>query len=209
MGDKSSITSEIWRQLIHIFTGLVFILLIFLSGPYAPLVFAFLLAAAVLFSVVIKRSSIPEKAPGPFPGIERPDKQKVKLQGTILLLSGVLVVLFLFPGNIVYASVAIVSLGDSVATIIGTLIGRHELPYSEKKTLEGTLSGWAAAFVGALLFVTPFQALIGSAGGMLIESLISLQTVRIESMRGLVRFFFNDNFLIPVFSSILMLFASI
>jgi len=73
--------------------------------------------------------------------------------------------------------------------------------------VEGTLSGLAAAFGGALLFVTPVQAFLGAVGGMLIESMISLQKVREFSLAGLVRFFLNDNFLIPFISAFLMLLA--
>ncbi|MBN2110857.1 MAG: hypothetical protein JW705_07220 [Methanosarcinaceae archaeon] len=199
---------ELLRQFVHIFTGIIIILIIYISGPSAPSVLSLLLAAAVLLTMILTRSPILEKAPSLFRRLARDGKQKIKLKGTILLLSGVLVVLFIFPRNIVYASVAIVTLGDSVATIVGTSAGKHRLPYSEMKTLEGTLGGLVAAFTGALFFVDPIPAFSGSAGGMFLESLISLQTIRSESMKGIIRFFMNDNFLIPVFSSLIMLYVS-
>lgn len=208
MSDKRSfLAGEVGRQLIHMLTGIGFIIVIFLSGRYAALVFAALLALAVFASVLIKRSNISQKTSGVFRRLGRPGIQTVKLQGTILLLSGVLVTLLFFPRDIVYASVAIVSFGDSVATVVGVLIGKHRLPYSESKTVEGTLSGLAAAFGGALLFVTPFQAFVGATGGMFMESVISLQTVKQASLTGVLKFFLNDNFLIPVFSAFLMLLA--
>jgi len=208
MGDKRSfLAGEVGRQLIHMLTGIGFIVIIFLSGRYAALVFTALLAVTVFASVLIKRLNISQRTSGVFRRLGRPGVQTMKLQGTILLLSGVLVTLLLFPRNIVYASVVIVAFGDSVATVVGLLIGKHRLPYSESKTVEGTLSGLAAAFGGALLFVTPVQALLGAVGGMLIESMISLQKVREFSLAGLVRFFLNDNFLIPVLSAFLMLLA--
>lgn len=200
-------TGEIGRQLIHILTGAGFIIVIYLSGDHAVPVFAVLLAVAVFSSILFKQPDISRKMPRIFRRFARPSLQTVKLQGTILLLSGVLVTLIFFPRNIAYASVAIVALGDSIATVVGVLIGRHRLPYSKSKTLEGTVSGLAAAFGGALLFVTPVQATAGALGGMFIESAIKLQTVRNVSLKGLVKFFLNDNFIIPIFSAILMLLA--
>jgi len=209
MSDKGLfLAGEVGRQFIHILTGTAVLIAIYLSGHYAALVFAALLVVTVLASVLIKKFNLSQKTSGVFRRLGRPGVQNVKLQGTILLLSGILVTLLLFPRNIVYASVAIVTLGDSVATIVGVLIGKHKLPYSESKTVEGTLSGLAAAFGGALLFVTPFQAFIGAAGGMLLESTISLQTVREANLKGIVKFFLNDNFMIPVLSAFLMLLAS-
>jgi dolichol kinase len=208
MSDKGLfLAGEVGRQFIHMLTGAAFLIVIYLSGRYAVLVFAVLLAAAVFASVLIKKFNLSQRTSGVFRRLGRPGVQTVKLQGTILLLSGVLVTLLLFPRNIVYASVAIVALGDSVATIIGVLIGKHKLPYSENKTVEGTFSGLAAAFGGALLFVSPVQALLGAASGMFIESTIKLQTVREASLTGLIKFFLNDNFLIPVFSAFVMLVA--
>lgn len=205
MSDKRPfLTGEIGRQLIHILTGAGCIIVIYISGDRAVPVFAVLLAVAVSASVLFKHPDISRKTSGIFNRLARPRIQTVKMQGTILLLSGVLVTLFFFPRNIAYASVAIVALGDSIATVVGVLIGRHRLPYSKSKTVEGTVSGLAAAFAGALMFVSPVQAVAGAFGGMFIESVIKLQTVRKVSLTGLVKFFLNDNFLIPVFSAMIM-----
>ncbi|TGC11527.1 diacylglycerol/polyprenol kinase family protein [Methanolobus halotolerans] len=205
MSDKKYfLKGEIGRQLIHILTGFIFLFIIFLSGSYAALVFTILLVAVIFTSFLFQEFPVPKKAPDIFRRLGRPFKQTVKLQGTILLIFGVLTILLLFPRDIVYASVAIVTFGDSIATIVGVSIGKHNLPYSENKTLEGTLSGIAFALGAALLFVTPLQAFLGSVGGMLVESTIDLHTVRKASLKALSEFFLNDNFLIPVFSSLLM-----
>jgi dolichol kinase len=92
---------------------------------------------------------------------------------------------------------------------VGTSIGRHKLPYSDKKSLEGTFSGLIVAFLVAMLFVTPFQAFIGSLGGMFMESAISMRTIKRANIMSVIRFFINDNFLIPIFSSALMFYAVI
>lgn len=210
MDDKEAfLTGEFLRQLIHILTGIVFILIINFSGDNAALVFFVILLALTLFSILVTGLDDTEKSPRLVRKLERSKKQKIKFQGTILLLSGVFVTLILFPVEIVYASVAIVTFGDSIATIVGTSIGRHKLPYSDKKSLEGTFSGLIVAFLVAMLFVTPFQAFIGSLGGMFMESAISMRTIKRANIMSVIRFFINDNFLIPIFSSALMFYAVI
>jgi dolichol kinase len=134
----------------------------------------------------------------------RPGKQNIPLTGTILLVCGIILSLVLFPKEIVYASIAVVGFGDSVATIAGVTMGRHKLPYSEQKSVEGTLAGITAAFLASLFFVTPVQAFVGSTGGMLLESVVGLQTIRELNSQAAFRFFLNDNFLIPIFSGLLM-----
>jgi len=207
--NETFLTGEFLRQLFHILTGVFFIFFIYLSGDNAALIFMVLFVVVLFFSIIVKRLEDPQKLPRLFRKFGRAKKQRIKFQGTILLISGVLVTLILFPRDIVYASVAIVTFGDSIATIVGTSIGRHKLPYSDKKSLEGTFSGLIVAFLVAMLFVTPFQALIGSLGGMLMESAISLKTVKRANIISVIRFFINDNFLIPVFSSALMFYAGL
>ena len=76
--------------------------------------------------------------------------------------------------------------------------------YSKEKTVEGTVAGTIAAFLASSLFVSPVQAFVGAAGGMLLESVIGLQTIREFNSQVIFKFFFNDNLLIPLFSGLLM-----
>lgn len=201
---KSSLKGELERQLIHLFTGIFFILLIYAAGDQV----LWLLLSLLIFYLAISYIILKERLPPSFSTFlcrwGRPGKQNIPIKGTILLLCGIIISLLLFPQEIVYASIAVVGFGDSVATIAGVTLGRHKLPYSEKKTVEGTLAGIAAAFFASMFFVTPIQAFVGSAGGMLLESVVDLQTIRELNSQAVFRFFLNDNFLIPVFSGLLM-----
>ncbi len=201
---RTSLKGEVERQLIHLFTGITLILLIWAAGDNALPVLVLLLAFYAAVSVVIMLNMLPLSLSTFLCRWGRPSKQTMPLKGTILLLCGITLSFALFPEEIAYASIAVVAFGDSVATAIGVLIGRHKLPYSEKKTVEGTLSGMIAAFLAASIFVTPIQALLGSAGGMLLESIIDLQTIREFNSQMVFKFFLNDNFLIPLFSGLLM-----
>lgn len=201
---RTSLKGEVERQLIHLFTGITLILLIWTAGDNALPVLVLLLVFYAAVSVVIMLNMLPLSLSTFLCRWGRPSKQTVPLKGTILLLCGITLSFALFPEEVAYASIAVVAFGDSVATAIGVLIGRHKLPYSEKKTVEGTLSGMIAAFLAASIFVTPIQALLGSAGGMLLESIIDLQTIREFNSQMIFKFFLNDNFLIPLFSGLLM-----
>ena len=201
---RSSLKGEVERQLIHLLTGITLILLIRTAGDMALAVLLLLLAFYATISVVIMLNKLPLSLSAFLCRWGRPSKQTIPFKGTILLLCGITLSFILFPEEIVYASIAVVAFGDSVATAIGVLIGRHKLPYSENKTVEGTVSGIIAAFLASSFFVTPVQALIGSAGGMLLESIIDLQTIREFNSQMIFKFFLNDNFLIPLFSGLLM-----
>jgi dolichol kinase len=201
---KAALKGEVERQLIHLFTGITLILLIRAAGDMALLLLLFLLVLYVTTSVAIILGKLPFRLSTFLCRWGRPSKQTIPLKGTIMLLCGVILSFLLFPEEIVYASVAVVAFGDSIATAVGVLIGRHKLPYSGEKTVEGTLSGIVTAFLASLFFVTPVQAFIGAAGGMLLESVIGLQTIRELNSQIIFKFFFNDNFLIPLFSGLLM-----
>ncbi|MDQ1276582.1 MAG: hypothetical protein QG610_2160 [Euryarchaeota archaeon] len=201
---KSSLKGELERQLIHLFTGIFFIIFIYLTGDNALWLLLFLLALYLATSFLILKDKLPSSLSTFLCRWGRPGKQNIPLKGTILLVCGIVISLALFPKEIVYASIAVVGFGDSVATIVGVTLGRHKLPYSQQKTIEGTLAGIIAAFIASMVFVTPVQAFVGSAGGMLLESVVDLQTIKELNSQAAFRFFLNDNFLIPVFSGLLM-----
>jgi len=83
---------------------------------------------------------------------------------------GILFTLLVFPFPISAAAIAIFTLGDSVASIFGGSLG-IKLPLNKGKTLEGSLSGFTAAFLAATLFVTPWIAVVGAAIAMFVEYL--------------------------------------
>jgi HAD superfamily phosphoserine phosphatase-like hydrolase len=79
--------------------------------------------------------------------------------------------LLAFPTPASFAAIAILSLGDSVASLVGKHLGQTLIPYNKGKNLEGSVAGFACAFLGAALFVNPSLALAGAFAGLLVESL--------------------------------------
>jgi dolichol kinase len=84
---------------------------------------------------------------------------------------GILLVLVMFPAPVNSAAIAIFTLGDSTASLVGGSISKHPLPFNKGKTLEGSLVGFFFSFLAGTFFVSPMLALIGAAIAMIIESL--------------------------------------
>ena len=82
---------------------------------------------------------------------------------------GIILALVLYPSMIAYASICIGVVGDSVAAIVGARIGRRRIV--RRKTVEGFAAGLTAAFILASFLVSPFIALLGATGGMVMELL--------------------------------------
>jgi len=106
----------------------------------------------------------------------------IMYMGAILFFLGIGTSLLLFPFKIGIISVIVLSVGDSFSTMIGVHWGRHKTKINPKKSWEGTLGGFAAAFLVCLFFTRPEIALAAAGVGMLME----LLPIKI-----------NDNLLIP------------
>jgi dolichol kinase len=84
---------------------------------------------------------------------------------------GILITLLIFPQPANSAAIAVFSLGDSAASIIGRVLPKKSLPLNRGKTLTGTLGGFFFAFLAGSVFMPPWLALIGAATAMTIEYL--------------------------------------
>ncbi len=89
----------------------------------------------------------------------------------IAFTSGIILSLLIFPLPIAYTSIAVLTLGDSFASIFGKSFGKTPHLLNRDKTLEGTICGFIGAFLGSILFMTPMKALVAVAAGMFAESL--------------------------------------
>jgi len=111
----------------------------------------------------------------------------------IFFAVGIMLAMILFPVSVAYASIAVFTLGDSIATLFGKIFGKHIFPYNKGKMIEGTIFGFIFAWLGASLFVNPVKALVGAAAGMLVETLPTP---------------LNDNLTIPLMSGLSLLILS-
>lgn len=105
---------------------------------------------------------------------------------------GILLTLLLpIPDPVCYAAIAIFTLGDSAASLVGGRLSKRATRFNRTKTLEGTAAGFAFGALGAAVFVSPLAALAGAAVGMLVEFL-PLPV--------------NDNVLIPLSAGLVLTF---
>jgi len=101
----------------------------------------------------------------------RKDEVQEFVSSPIFYALGIVIPLTLFPEPVGYATIAVLTLGDGFASVCGLKFGRTRIPFNKNKRLEGSVCGFAFAFLGSLLFVDPVNALAASAVGMFAEAL--------------------------------------
>lgn len=177
---------ELRRKIFHILCGITFVVLI-----YFDIINAFVMAVSVLAGILL--SFIYKKMKIPFLHrilvlMDRPkDIKTFPGKGAILYGIGTLLVLMFFEKNIAMASIMVLALGDSLAPLIGQY-GQIRHPLDKKKFLEGSFAGMAAGFLGALLFVVWYEALIAATAAMISEGV----TLKIGSNQ------LDDNIIMPL-----------
>ncbi len=180
---------ELRRQLLHIGIGAVLIVLLSFELFAARHVFLLVIIGGML-SVLARLTRIPVVS-YVLDKVERPEQmQTFPGRGPLFFMVGALLVLKLFDKDIALASIAILTLGDSLSHLFGVHFGSTKNPFYKhsKKLLEGTVLGAGVAFFGALFFVPPFEALIGSFAAMIAEA------IQLELNRRPI----DDNFIIPL-----------
>jgi len=120
---------------------------------------------------------------------ERSVEIKQPFMGAITFFIGSLIAMTLFPIGTAVASISILSVGDSVSTLVGKMYGKHKWPYG-KKSFEGSFAFIIASTMIYYMFVGMPMALIFGAITTLVESLPKI----------------DDNISIPVTVSILLTF---
>lgn len=181
---------------------------IHLSGFLAPLMFvpifnAYLVSAVLLLICAVYAASELARTRGinfpVFPMVTQKAAKSVMEINSFALAPityalGIVFSLLLFPAPIAFASIAVLTLGDGFACIFGVVLGKTPLLYNKNKTVEGSLCGFTCAFLAAILFVNPVNALIAVGVGMAVES---------------IPYSFEDNLLIPLSSGITLMFLSL
>jgi dolichol kinase len=101
--------------------------------------------------------------------MSRPEERTSFIIRPAYLAIGIILALVLYPTTIAYASICIGAVGDSAAAIVGERFGHSRIV--RRKTVEGFAAGLTAAFLLASFLVSPFVALLGAVGAMIMELL--------------------------------------
>ena len=187
--------NDVIREAIHAGGGLFTILAAIYFGIYMVALLLFLTTLIYTASELarIERKNIPFISPITLNAATLSERYEFAM-APILFALGIILSFLLFPTPLNYASIAVVSLGDSAASIFGKLFGKTPIPFNKIKNVEGSLAGFAFAFFGAAFFLHPLQAFMGATAGMFVESL-SLPI--------------NDNLLTPLTTGAMLILFSV
>ncbi|MBU1112128.1 MAG: diacylglycerol/polyprenol kinase family protein [archaeon] len=161
---------ELRRQLFHAFVGLVIVFLFYYNIIGSWTIFI-LLVLGIITSLTLKKIRIPVIVDFLELFQREDEKNKLPGKGAIFFFTGVLLAMKLFDEDIALAAILILSLGDSVSHIVGHNYGKIKnfINGENKKLMEGTFAGIIVAFLGALFFVSPLEAILASSIAMLAE----------------------------------------
>ena len=158
------------RQLFHILLGITIVLLL-RYGFIDKNIILILAVIGLILSFLSRKARIPviwellEK-------FEREEElKKLPGKGVIFYFIGVYISLLLFEKEIAMASIMVLALGDSVSHLYGLHYGKIKHPLSKAKSLEGTIVGFAAGFLGALVFLPWLEAFFASLAAMIVEAI--------------------------------------
>lgn len=186
MGQKIS-DFEWNRQIFHMLLGIAIV---------ALLKFGFIgkniILGAIIFGLLLSYLSKKIKIPiihsllGKFE--RKHELKKFPGKGVIFYFVGVYASLLLFSKEITMASIMVLAMGDSVSHLFGLHYGKIKHPLSKEKFLEGTIAGFTAGFIGALVFLPWHEAFFASLIAMAVEAV----EIKIGAQQ------IDDNLIVPI-----------
>ncbi len=185
---------ELRRQIAHMLTGILIVLLLKLQILNQEILFMILVGGGIL-SLVMRKYHIPvlHKMLAYF---ERPeDLTHFPGKGSFFLVLGALLATFFFQRDIAMAAISIVAVGDAITTVMRTYYGKEKNPLNPIKHLEGIFLAIVFSTVAALFFVDFEKAFWASAVSIIFESL---------SVRYISRVI-DDNVMIPLVAGVVMM----
>lgn len=201
---------EIRRQMVHI-SGLLFVVLAQFTSKWVAASYFLLIAATFLiYSEHIRREKkrlhgILQCFEGRFRDVvmtlERADAPR-PFHGAFWFFMGCGLAFIAFQHNIASAACAMLAVGDSVSTILGTRYGIHKI--IGKKSAEGSLAMFVFSLVAAMFFVHPLIALTGAAAATIAELIPDVCVLECHKKRG----FIDDNLFVPLLAGAAMLAAA-
>ncbi len=195
---------EISRQLVHLGGFLFVIIAQFTGGLIAALVFFIITAALFIYSGHVKEkrgySGFTGKVEIRIRNIALRMDRNVKRPfiGAIWFYFALGLTFILFPLNVATAAGLILSVGDSLSTIIGLRYGEHKI--FGDKSLEGSIIFFLSSFLISAALVGSFPAFLGAISATFIELVPEFNRIKNWEKREIV----DDNWMIPLFSGLVI-----
>ena len=183
---------ELRRQILHLVYGPIIVLLYEYRLINLSLLTGVIIGGSIA-SLLVKRQKLPlvRKALAYF---ERDHHlESFPGRGILFFTIGAALVLAIFPKEIAYAGILILSAGDAVTNVVGRNFGRIKTRLNPNKSVEGTFTGVLVSIPIAYYFSHNPAASIAAA---CIAMFLEMPTIKIGS------FEIDDNLLIPLGASL-------
>jgi len=184
---------EFRRGLFHIICGIIIILLLKFEFLTKWLLLV-LTIGLLMISLISRRYRIPVIYWFLQQFDREEDIKKFPAKGAFFYITGVTIVVFLFPQDIALASIAILAIADPVSRFIGVHFGKVKHPLDSAKFIEGAIAGIITGFLAAVIFVRPAEAFFAALFAMIAEG--------IEIKYGMHRV--DDNIVIPIAAAVVI-----
>jgi len=183
---------EIRRQLIHILYGPIIVILFDKNMISLEVIFGIIIGGSIMSLMVKKKKmSIVRRILSHF---EREHHmENFPGRGILFYTIGAFLVLVLFPKNIAYAGILILSVGDAVSNIVGRHFGKIKTFLNPNKYIEGTLMGIITSIPIAYFFVPNIWAAISAS---CLAMFLEMPNIKIFN------FEIDDNLIIPLGASL-------
>jgi dolichol kinase len=199
--------SEFWRQMVHL-GGLFFIIIAQFTGKFIASAVFFLIAIAFLFYSEFVRK---EKGFfGPVKNLEQrlrgfafrlDRKEGIPFLGAFWFYFALGLAFLIFPLEVATASGLILSVGDSLSTLVGLKYGKHKI--IGRKSLEGSVVFFISSFLVTAIFLGSLVAFLGSISATFLELVPESEKVRKWKRKEIV----NDNWIVTLLSGLIIYFT--
>ncbi len=208
---RASLVAELKRKGIHL-SGLSVPAAILLFGKAGAIAFV---ATALLAALFLERRRLSGKIR--LPAVR--DSEKKRVAGYIYYITGALLAVILFPPAIAIAAMLMLSLGDAASGIIGSVVRGSAV---RTRIMEG--QSWRAkpipvvAGTFAVCLLAGYAAHLAEGTFLPEPSVLSVPVYAVGAASATFadavplsfrKWVIDDNFSIPVFSGVAMLFASL
>ncbi len=180
--DNEDLDLEFRRNLFHLFLGIFIAIFVLFAGSSISVVFfSILLLICLLFSDLLQEHGVPglnfiiDK-------FERRDQ--IPGEGVITFFVGALIVTSIFPSNIAFISILLVSVIDSFTVLVGRKYGW--ITICEDKNLTGTFAGFLVGFLFIYPFLEPLHALIVAFAGSVSELFCPYDNIAIQVVTAVI-----------------------
>jgi len=164
--NNNGILFEVRRKILHIICGLLIVLSL-QFGIATPFTIFEVLVLLAFLSLISRKIKIPvwsffiehferEEWKESFPG-----------RGLVYFFVGSTLAIYLFPFDVAMASILVLTLGDSVSCIVGSLYKKILNKNNHNKLIVGGISGFFAALIGASLYLKLPEAVVASFAGLI------------------------------------------